>query len=119
MTARNDEPVVLIIDTLPLRNLNLVSILTQLDRSASSGQFRLTVHALDEMEHIEPDANCALVIYNVGRTSIVDREITRRLEVLTTLAPDVPVVIISDSESSGEILSALNVGAQGFLYAGT
>jgi len=56
---------------------------------------------------------------NVGSASIADRETTQRLKALTTLAPDVPLVIISDSESSGEIISALNVGAQGFVCAGT
>ena len=31
MTARRDEPVVLIIDRLPLRSLNLINILSHLD----------------------------------------------------------------------------------------
>jgi len=120
MAARSDEPVVLIIDTLPLRSLNLISILTHLDRSASRGQFRLTLHTPDEAEQcINPDANCEMLIYNVGSASIADRETSQRLRALTTLAPDVPLVIISDSESREEIILALNIGAQGFVYAGT
>ena len=120
MAALSDEPVVVIIDALPLRSLNLISILTHLDCSASRGQFRLTLHTPDEMEQcIDPGANCEMLIYNVGSASIADRETLQRLKALTTLAPDVPLVIISDSECREEIISALNIGAQGFVYAGT
>ena len=120
MAALSDEPVVVIIDALPLRSLNLISILTHLDCSASRGQFRLSLHTPDEMEQcIDPGANCEMLIYNVGSASIADRETLQRLKALTTLAPDVPLVIISDSECREEIISALNIGAQGFVYAGT
>jgi two-component system nitrate/nitrite response regulator NarL len=120
MAARSDEPVVVIIDTLPLRSLNLISILTHLDRSASRGQFRLTLRTPDELEQcIDLGANCEMLIYNVGSASVADRETSQRLKALTKLAPDVPVVIISDSECREEIISALNIGAQGFVCAGT
>jgi DNA-binding NarL/FixJ family response regulator len=120
MAARSDEPVVLIIDNLPLRSLNLISILTHLDRSASRGRFRITLHTPDEVEQcIDPDANCEMLIYNIGSASIADRETSQRLKALTTRAPDVPLVIVSDSECRQEIISALNIGAQGFVYAGT
>ena len=120
MAARSDEPVVLIIDTLPLRSLNLISILSHLDRSAARGQVRLTLHTPDELEQcFDAGANCEMLIYNVGGTSIADRETSRRLKALTTLAPGVPLVVVSDSECRGDIISALNLGARGFLYAGT
>ena len=120
MAALSDEPVVVIIDALPLRSLNLINILTHLDCSASRGQFRLTLHTPDEMEQcIDPGANCEMLIYNVGSASLADRETLQRVKALTTLAPDVPIVIISDSECREEIISALNIGAQGFVYAGT
>jgi two-component system, NarL family, nitrate/nitrite response regulator NarL len=121
MAARSDEPViVLIVDTLPLRSLNLISILTHLDRSASHGQFRLTLYTPDEVEqYIGPDANCEMLIYNVGSGSIADQETSQRLKALTMLAPDVPLVIISESDRREEIISALNIGAQGFICAGT
>jgi DNA-binding NarL/FixJ family response regulator len=120
MVGPNDERFVLIIDTLPLRHLNLVSILSHLDRPIGCGQLRLTLRTPDEIDQrIDPDKNCEMLIYNVGDASICDRETSQRVKALTTLAPDVPLVIVSDSESHGEIISALNVGAQGFLYAGT
>jgi two-component system, NarL family, nitrate/nitrite response regulator NarL len=113
MTARGDESVVLIIDRLPLRSQNLINILSHLLRSDACGQ-------PDEMDQcIDPDKNSEMLIYNVGSASISDPETSQRLKALTTLAPDVPLVIVSDSECRGEIISALKVGAQGFLYAGT
>jgi DNA-binding NarL/FixJ family response regulator len=119
MVARSDEPIILIIDTLPLRSLNLISILTDLDRSASHGQFHLTIHTPDEVEQCIDPNQCAMLIYNVGSASIADRETSRRLEVLMTLAQDVPLVIISHSECWEDVICALNIGAQGFVYAGT
>ena len=120
MTARGDEPDVLIIDRLPLRSLNLINILSHLLRSDACGQFRLILHTPDEIDQcIDPDKNYEMLIYNVGPASISDPETSQRLKALTTLAPDVPLVIVSDSECRGEIISALKVGAQGFLYAGT
>jgi two-component system nitrate/nitrite response regulator NarL len=120
MTAQRDEPVVLLIDRLPLRNLNLINILTHLVRSDACAQFRLTLHTPDELEQcIDPDKNCEMLIYNIGPASISDLETSQRLKAFTTLAPGVPLVIVSDSEGRGEIISALKVGAQGFLYAGT
>jgi DNA-binding NarL/FixJ family response regulator len=120
MTARRDEPVVLIIDRLPLRSLNLINILSHLLRSDACGQFRLILHTPDEIDQcIDPDKNCEMLIYNVGSASISDPETSQRLKALTTLTPDVPLVIVSESECRGEIISALKVGAQGFLYAGT
>jgi DNA-binding NarL/FixJ family response regulator len=119
MVARSEEPVILIIDTLPLRSLNLISILTHLDRSASRGPFHLTIHTPDEVEQCIDPNQCVMLIYNVGSASIADRETSQRLEVLTTLAPDVPLVVISHSECWEEVICALNIGAQGFVYAGT
>jgi two-component system nitrate/nitrite response regulator NarL len=120
MTAQRDEPVVLLIDRLPLRSLNLINILTHLVRSNACGQFRLILHTPDELDQcIDPDKICEMLIYNIGAASISDPETSQRLKALTTLAPRVPLVIVSDSECRGEIISAVKVGAQGFLYAGT
>jgi DNA-binding NarL/FixJ family response regulator len=120
MAVQNDEPVVLIIDTLPLRSLNLISILTHLDCSVCRRHFRLTLHTPDELEQCtDLDLNCEMLIYNVGSASVADRETSQRLKALTTLVPGVPLVIVSDGECRGDIISAVNIGAQGFLYSGT
>lgn len=118
MTARRDEPVVLLIDKLPLRNFNLINILSQLHRPDACGRFRLILHTPEEIDQCI-DSDCEMLIYNIGPASISDPEASQRLKALTTLAPDVPLVIVSGSECRGEIISALKVGAQGFFYAGT
>jgi DNA-binding NarL/FixJ family response regulator len=119
MTVTSAEPGILIVDTLPLRSLGLSSILGRLDRSAVPSKFRLTVHTPDQAERwIDADANCEMLIYNAGSGSIADSDNMQRIKVLRALAPDVPLVIFSERESREEIISALNVGAQGVVYAG-
>jgi two-component system, NarL family, nitrate/nitrite response regulator NarL len=119
MTAPSTEPCILIVDALPLRSLGISSILDRLDRSSVPSKFRLIVHTPDQAEQwIEADANCEMLIYNAGGASIADRDNLHRIKVLRALAPDVPLVIFSERESREEIISALNVGAQGVLHAG-
>jgi len=118
MTVPIAEPGILIVDTLPLRSLGLSSILGRLGRSAVPSKFRLTVHTPDQAEQWI-DANCEMLVYNAGGASIADPDNLQRIKVLRALAPDVPLVIFSERESREEIISALNVGAQGVLYAGT
>jgi len=119
MRVPRNEPVVLIIDALPLRSLGLVSILSRLDHLGFAGKTRIISHLPDAAERwIEAHANCEMLIYNVGSASIADRDNSQRIEALRAIAPDVPLVIFSESESREEIILALNVGAQGLLYAG-
>src|SRR5215831_7874638 len=119
MTVPRNEPVVLIIDALPLRSLGLVGILSRLDHLGFAGKTRIISHLPDAAERwIEAHANCEMLIYNVGGASIADRDNSQRIKALRAIAPDVPLVIFSESESREEITSALNVGAQGLLYAG-
>ena len=118
MTVPRNEPVVLIIDGLPLRSLGLVNLLSRLDH-LGFGKTRIISHLPDAAERwIEVHANCEMLIYNVGGASIADRDNSQRLKALRAIAPDVPLVIFSESESREETISALNVGAQGVLYAG-
>jgi two-component system nitrate/nitrite response regulator NarL len=119
MTVPRNEPAFLIIDALPLRSLGLVSILSRLDHLGFAGKTRIISHLPDAAERwIEAHANCEMLIYNVGGASIADRDNSQRIKALRAIAPDVPLVIFSESESREEIISALNVGAQGLLYAG-
>jgi DNA-binding NarL/FixJ family response regulator len=120
MTIPGNEPVVLMIDTLPLRSLGLISILNRLEGLASRKRLSVILHTPDEAERwLDADANCQMLIYNVGGNSIADHDNLHRIKVLRVLAPEVPVVIFSEKESREEIILALNVGVQGWLYAGT
>ena len=116
----NNERVVLIIDTLPLRSLNLISILNRLDRLdrlAVPSTDRAASHAPDEAEQCIDAGVNEMLIYNAGSACTHDN--LERIKALRALAPDVPLMIFSDNESREEIVSALNVGGDGFLYVGT
>jgi DNA-binding NarL/FixJ family response regulator len=120
MTVPSAKPGILIVDALPLRSLGLSNIVGRLSRSAVPGKFRLTVHTPEQAKQsIDADPNCEMLIYNAGGASIADSDNMQRIKVLRALAPDVPLVIFSERESREEIISALNVGAQGVVYAGT
>jgi DNA-binding NarL/FixJ family response regulator len=118
MTVRS-EPVVLIIDALPVRNLGFISILNRLDHLAVSTKAPVTLHTSDEAEPgIDADANYQMLIYIAGGASDADRDNLERIKALRALAPNVPLMILSDSETREEIISTLNVAPQGFLCVG-
>jgi DNA-binding NarL/FixJ family response regulator len=117
MSVSPDKSTVLIVDPLPLRNLGLVAVL---DRLSGDRKFRLASLTPDDAERwIDADANCSMIIYNVGGASIADHKHLKRIKALRARAAEAPLVILSDNDSREEIFSALSVGAQGFLYAGT
>src|SRR5262245_39425922 len=110
------EPTVLIVDPLPLRNLGLVGVLDRL----SAKRFRLTSLTPDDAEeYIDTNHQCSMIIYNVGGESIGDHRHLKLIKMLRSHTTGTPLVIFSDSNDRKEVLSALNAGAQGFLYAGT
>jgi DNA-binding NarL/FixJ family response regulator len=117
MSHSSDESTILIVDSLPLRNLGLVTLL---DRLSGTTKFRLASLTPDDAERwIGGDAHCSMIIYNVGGASVGDHKHLKRIKGLRAHAGEAPLVILSDNDSREEILSALGAGAQGFLYAGT
>jgi DNA-binding NarL/FixJ family response regulator len=117
MSRSSDESTILIVDSLPLRNLGLVTLL---DRLSGTTKFRLASLTPDDAERwIGGDAHCSMIIYNVGGASVGDHKHLKRIKGLRARAGEAPLVILSDNDSREEILSALGAGAQGFLYAGT
>jgi two-component system, NarL family, nitrate/nitrite response regulator NarL len=118
MTVPN-EPVVLIIDALPLRSLGLIRILNRLDDLANPPTGSVNLHTSDEAERgIDADANYQMLIYIAGGASDADRDNLEQIKALRALAPNVPLMILSDSETRQEIISTLNVAPQGFLCVG-
>jgi DNA-binding NarL/FixJ family response regulator len=117
MSESSDESTILIVDSLPLRNLGLVALL---DRLSGTTKFRLASLTPDDAERwIDGDTHCSMIIYNVGGASVGDHKHLKRIKGLRARAGEAPLVILSDNDSREEILSALGAGAQGFLYAGT
>lgn len=117
MSGSPQPATVLVVDPLPLRTLGLAAVL---ERLAESSRFRVTALTPDEAERwIDADAQCSMIIYNVGGVSLAEPRHARRIKALRGRAADAPLVILSDNDSREEVVSALRVGAQGFLYAGT
>ena len=120
MTIPGNEPVVLMIDTLPLRSLGLISTLSRLEDLAARKRVSVILRTPDEAEQwLDAGANCQMLIYDLDGACMADHDNLHRIKVLRVLAPQVPVVIFSEKGSREEIISALNVGVQGWLYAGT
>jgi two-component system nitrate/nitrite response regulator NarL len=118
MTVRN-EPVFLIIDALPVRSLGLISILNRLDDLTNPPKRSVNLQTSDEAEPgMDADANYQMLIYIAGDASNADRDNLERIKALRAIAPDVPLMILSDSETREEIISTLNVAPQGFLCVG-
>ncbi len=112
----SQEPTILIVDALPLRNVGLIRLLDQL-----SGQQKARVASLtpEEAERsISAGINCTLIIYTVGGASVAEQKHLKRIRALLARATCTPLVVFSDNDSREEIVSALNAGAQGFLFAG-
>ena len=117
MSVSPQEPTVLIVDSLPLRNLGLVSVL---DRLSGAKKFRIASLTPEDAERwIDADARCSMIIYNVGGASVAEHKHAKQIRALRARAADAPLVIFSDNDSREEVFSAFRVGAQGFLYAGT
>src|SRR6195256_395280 len=117
MSDSPNESTILIVDSLPLRNFGLVALL---DRLSGTTKFRLASLTPDDAERwIGGGADCSMIIYNVGGASVAEPKQLKRIKGLRARAAEAPMVILSDNDSREEILSALSVGAQGFLYTGT
>jgi len=114
----NPNEAVLLIDALPLRSLGFVGTLDRL----SHGDPTKDPVTLDTPDGVTPwidaHANCEMLIYNHGGACKAGCPNLERIRALRALAPDVPLMILSDSESRDEIISTLHVGAQGLLYVG-
>jgi DNA-binding NarL/FixJ family response regulator len=114
-----NEPAVLIIDALPLRSLGFISTLNRLNHLRDPPKAPATLHIPDgATPWIDAHANCEMLVYIASGGCNSDCDNLERIKALRALAPDVPLMILSDGQSREEIVSTLNVGAPGFLYVG-
>jgi DNA-binding NarL/FixJ family response regulator len=118
VTVSPDESfAALSIDAEVLRSLGLVSVLDRL-----SGSKKHSLSSLSQDKAKRPtgaDAYRSIVIYDIGGASVADPNHQKRIKALRLGAAEAPLVIISDHDSREEIIGALELGAQGFLCAGT
>src|SRR5262249_29090358 len=115
MTVPNEA--VLLIDALPLRSLGFIGALDRLDHLGDPTKDPVTLHTQDgATPWIDANANCEMLIYVAGGACNAGCDNLERIKALRALAPDVPLMILYDSESREEIISTLKGGAQGLLY---
>jgi two-component system nitrate/nitrite response regulator NarL len=96
-----------------------ISILNRLDHLAVPTKAPVILHAPDEAgPGLDAHASCEMLIYVAGGGSNADRDNLERIKALRALAPDVPLMILSDRETREEIISTLKVSARRFLYVG-
>jgi DNA-binding NarL/FixJ family response regulator len=115
MTVSNEA--VLLIDALPLRSLGFIGALDRLDHLGDPTKDPVTLQTPDgATPWIDAYANCEMLIYVAGGACNAGWDNLKRIKALMALAPDVPLMILSDSESREEIISTLKGGAQGLLY---
>jgi DNA-binding NarL/FixJ family response regulator len=110
MTNPN-ESVVMIIDAFPLRSLGFISSLNYLNHLGDPTK-------APDGKWIDPHANCEMLIYVARASCSAGCDNLERIKTLRALAPDVPLMILSDGKNHEEIISRLNVGAQGFVHVG-
>src|SRR5262245_36221549 len=113
MTVPNEA--VLLIDALPLGSLGFIGALDRLNHLGDPNP--VTLHTPDRATPwIDAHANCEMLIYVAGGARNAGCDNLERIKALRALAPDVPLMILYDSESREEIISTLKGGAQELLY---
>ena len=78
-----------------------------------SGQRVLSFPSVGDWLDVSKDVSASVVILSVGKSSI--EEIQSEMGLLTQRPECPPLVIFSDAEAPGEIVTALHKGARGFI----
>jgi DNA-binding NarL/FixJ family response regulator len=116
MSQLRGKSSVAIFDTKELRRASIISLL---EPWAKAENLRLTSFDPNQArEALLSETDCRMLIFSVGGESIAEKENLHQLKVLRTLAPTVPLVVISDRKDGNDIAAAFSVEAQGYLYSG-
>jgi len=112
-----NEPVFLLIDSLPLRSLGFISAINRLNHfNGGPAPASVPLDTTDETgSWIDAHAGCEMLIYIAGGACNAECGNLERIKALKTVAPDMPLMIFSDGESREKIMSTLSSGAQGFV----
>ena len=116
MSQPAGKPFVAVIDS---KNLRRASITSLLEPWAKSERLRLMSFTPDQArETLQAEPNFRMLIFSIGGELIAERENLQQLKGLRALAPNVPLVIMSDRENAQDIATALSTEAQGFIESG-
>lgn len=105
----------IIIDQMKFRRAGLASLLTQW---ATENFINLVQKAPDDPD-LGIDPHLRMAILNLGGASVAEQESLTIIDNLRQLAPQVRIAIISDRESTHEVVAAFRSGAHGFIPTST
>src|SRR5262249_49410931 len=116
MSVAGAKSTIVIVDVMALRRAEVVSFLRPW---AEARHFTLASFTPeDAQEKLTADSDRAMVIFRIGGEHRLN-DPSPHLKILHALAPDAPLVVISDTEEASVVVSALNAGARGFVPAAT
>jgi DNA-binding NarL/FixJ family response regulator len=114
MLGPHTKPTIVVVDAMELRRAAMISLLKPW---ADDGGIELSSLAPDEvLNFFDKQSDCRMLIMCFGGDSTLAPKNLRQIKVLRALAPDVPLVVVSDIADPGEVAVALNSGAQGFVH---
>jgi DNA-binding NarL/FixJ family response regulator len=117
MLGPHTKPTIVVVDAMELRRAGMISLLKPW---ADDGGLQLRSITPDEaINFFDEQSDCRMLIICFGGDSTLAPKNLRQIRVLRALAPDVPLVVVSDIPDPGEVAVALNSGAQGFVHTDT
>jgi DNA-binding NarL/FixJ family response regulator len=110
-----DMAAITIIDTMKLRRAAVSSFVR--DWATSNSMSVMPVEA-DAMVSDENSASYKMAILNIGSSAISSPGTKQVINQIRTSAPNVPLVILSDSDDPEQVILAFKAGARGFIPIG-
>jgi DNA-binding NarL/FixJ family response regulator len=103
-----------IVDALNLRRASIARLLEPWAMAA--GLNVIAVSTREACNDADAASDYGMLIFNLGGSSILQRENLQDLKVLRALAPDTPFVLLRDTIRSEEVAAALSAGVLGFVH---
>jgi DNA-binding NarL/FixJ family response regulator len=113
MCATSLKSYALLIDSLSFRRASIANFFMEWALSENLDLSSATPE--DAYKKLRGEACCKLVIFSIGACLVSDPIITAAICVISTLAPDAPIVLLADAASSGGLAAALQLGIKGYL----
>jgi DNA-binding NarL/FixJ family response regulator len=109
--SRNaDKPRIVLIDPRPLTRESVVNLLNTAAREFSV----LPISAAGEITEAAMD-NAGLVLLNVGFALLSDAWVEEEIRTIAARMPQVPLILLCDSEDIGQVTEALGRGVRGYI----
>jgi DNA-binding NarL/FixJ family response regulator len=114
MNSASVERVLLVVDRMPLRRAQLVRFL---ESWANEHRLGVAVSDISEIVELQHSPDLCIAILSIGAESLSEPRLTGAVRVLKALAPQAPVVVMSESSSVANVDCAVALGASGYIPA--